>query len=250
MVATGALRAGAGMARVISDDANRLPVQSILPEAIFVDRHGEGVDEAVETSDALVVGPGIGTDDGALALARRVLGQTGVPTVLDADALTLLARHPDLLQAGPHALLTPHPGEMARLLSIPTEEVVRDPFAAVTRAAERFGCTVLLKGWPSLVAGGEGPVLANVTGHSGVATGGMGDTLAGIAGAMLALSLAPREAAALAIFFAGRAADLAGRGRALLPRDVADALPAAFAEDAAELAIDFPDVVLDLAPAT
>lgn len=251
MVAMGALRAGAGMARVVSAEANRVPLQAAVPEAIFVDREGEDVDDALDASRAVVVGPGIGRDGDALLLLRRVLRRFTGPVLLDADALTLLAGHPDLLppaDAG-RVLLTPHPGEMARLLETRTEQVVADPFGAAARAADRFGCAVLLKGAPSLVAGGGGPVLASVAGHSGVATGGMGDTLAGVAGAMLARGLRPREAAAVAIHLAGRAAELAGRGRSLLPRDVAEALPRALEEPAPRARRRSPDLLLEIAPA-
>lgn len=250
MVAAGALRAGAGMVRVVSSESNRLAVHSALPEAIFVERSGSEVEGALKASDAVVIGPGIGTDEEALALLRRILRDTTLPTLVDADALTLVARHPEIQGGGfgDRFLLTPHPGEMSRLLSIPAGQVVEDPFATVARAAERFGSAVLLKGSPSLIADRDGPVLANVSGHSGVATGGMGDTLAGVAGAMLASGLPPGKAAALAIFFAGRAAELAGLGRSLLPRDVAEALPAALAEEVVSPISELPDVLLDLAP--
>lgn len=248
MVATGALRAGAGMARVVSSADNRVPVHCALPEAVFVDREGGGVDDALEASDSAVAGPGLGQDDAALRLLRGVVDRSDLPLLLDADALTLLSRDPKLIAGGrgERFLLTPHPGEMGRLLGIETAEVAADPFAAAERAAERFGCAVLLKGAPSLVAGGAGPVLANLTGHAGVATGGMGDTLAGIGGALLARGLPPRDAAALAVCFAGRAAERAGRGRGLLPRDVAEALPGALQEEPAPSAPDLPDVLLDL----
>lgn len=248
MVAMGALRAGAGVVRVVSAEANRLAIQPAVPEAIFVDRAGDAVGDALEAADALVLGPGMGTDEAALSLLRdAVLGSQG-PLLLDADALTLLARHPDLLppDIATRCVLTPHPGEMGRLLDAPIAEVLSDPFGAAQRAAQRFGCCVLLKGSPSLVATPRDPVLASVAGHSGVATGGMGDTLAGVIGALLGAGAEPRAAAALGLHFAGRAAELAGRGPALLPRDVAEALPAALCEAAS--APDEPDVLLDLAP--
>lgn len=247
MVAAGALRAGAGMVRVVSSEANRVPLHAALPEALFVDRADGALTAALDASDACVVGPGFGTDEESLFLLRRVLHHSATPVLLDADALSLLASHRDLLprEAPGRFVLTPHPGEMARLLGVETEEVVRDPFAAAARAAERYECAVLLKGAPSLVAAGDAPVLANLTGHSGVATGGMGDTLAGVVGALLARGVAPREAAALGIHFAGRAAELAGRGRGLLPRDVAEALPLALQGGEAPDPI-LPGVLLDL----
>lgn len=229
MVGTAAARAGAGLVRIVSHEANRVVVQVGLPEALFTDREAEGWDEVLAGSDAVVVGPGMGTEEADRELLRRVLRAGSAPLLLDSDALTLLARHPELRgETGRPLLLTPHPGEMARLLGTETRAVTADPFGAAAEAAERFRCAVLLKGSPSLVATPGEPTLVNTTGHSGVATGGMGDTLAGVAGALLGMRCAPREAGALALFLAGRAAEAAGRGRSLLPRDVAEALPTAF----------------------
>ena len=106
---------------------------------------------------------------------------------------------------------------------------------------------VLLKGTPSLVATRGRETLVSVAGHSGLATGGNGDVLSGVIGAFLARWMEPWDAAAAALWFAGRAAELAGRGRGLLPRDVADALPAALLEaPASESALGVPGIVLDL----
>jgi NAD(P)H-hydrate epimerase len=133
---------------------------------------------------------------------------------------------------------------MGRLLDRPVSAITAEPFAAAAEAAERFHCTVLLKGSPSLIAQSALPTLINVAGHSGIATGGMGDVLSGVAGALLAVGAAPREAGALALFHAGRAAEIAGRGRGLLPRDVAEALPAALEEGVPRSGE--PGVLLDL----
>lgn len=230
LVAMGALRAGAGVVRVISPEGNRSSTQAAVPEAVFVARGSEGVETALGRADAVVIGPALGLDEEASALVARAIA-AGTPIVLDADALTLLARDEGLLpdSAGHRALLTPHPGEMARLLGVSASDVTADPFGAARDAVARFGCAVLLKGAPSHVAAPAAPAMVNVTGHSGIATGGMGDTLAGIAAAMMAAGASPADAGALALFYSGRAAELAGRGRSLLPRDLAEALPAAFA---------------------
>jgi NAD(P)H-hydrate epimerase len=246
----GALRAGAGMAVLVSPGTNREILQTALPEALYLDRDDLEPD-FLAGSKAVVAGPGMGTDDDALEILRRIGKQAGLPVVLDADAVTLLAKNPDLRDAfsGP-LVLTPHPGEMSRLLGIPVADVTADPFGAAARAAENFTCTVLLKGTPSLVATRGRETLVNVAGHSGLATGGNGDVLSGVAGAFLARGMEPWDAAAAALWFAGRAAELAGRGRGLLPRDVADALPAALLEPPArESALDLPGIVLDLPPA-
>jgi NAD(P)H-hydrate epimerase len=105
---------------------------------------------------------------------------------------------------------------------------------------------VLLKGAPSLVACADRPTLVSVGGHSGIATGGMGDTLSGVTGAMLALCRDPRIAAGLGLWYCGRAAEIAGRGRGLLPRDVADAVPDALLEEPEESELAIGGVTLDL----
>ncbi|HWK90273.1 MAG TPA: NAD(P)H-hydrate dehydratase [Longimicrobium sp.] len=246
----GALRAGAGMLYLCSAHENREILQTRVPEALFVDR-GALDTATVASADAIVAGPGMGTDNAALQDLRLLARSGDGPLLLDADAVTLLARNPSFRDdiARP-LLLTPHPGEMARLLARTTGDVTADPFAAAREAAERFRCTVLLKGTPSLVAAPGRPTLVNATGHSGIATGGNGDVLSGIAGAFLALGIDAQEAAAAALYFAGRAAEIAGRGRGLLPRDVIESLPVAMLEEpAGENALGVAEVVLDLAVA-
>jgi ADP-dependent NAD(P)H-hydrate dehydratase / NAD(P)H-hydrate epimerase len=226
----GALRAGAGMAVLVAPEANRVIIQSAIPEALFEDRAAVD-DEVFAKADAIVAGPGMGTDGDALALLRKIASAADCPLLFDADATTLLAEHPDLRDAiRQPLLLTPHPGEASRLLGRPAREITADPFSAATELAEKFRCAVLLKGAPSLVASADQPTLVSVGGHSGIATGGMGDTLSGVTGAFLALCGDPRTAAALGLWHCGRAAEIAGRGRGLIPRDVSDAVPEALLE--------------------
>ena len=252
LLAMGALRAGTGKVRLIAPEANRVAIQSVVPEALFVDRDGDGVGEVVATADAVAVGPGMGTDARASELLEIALGKAGGPILLDADALTLISKTPALLSvADPErCLITPHPGEMARLMNLETRDVVGEPFEVATRAAERFGCTVLLKGTPTIVAAPGRPALVNVAGHSGIATSGMGDTLAGIITALLGRGVGARHAAAVGVFLAGRAAELVGRDRPLLPRDVAEALPRAMQERGPFGTLRIPEVRLDLPAAT
>ncbi|HVH13138.1 MAG TPA: ADP/ATP-dependent (S)-NAD(P)H-hydrate dehydratase, partial [Longimicrobium sp.] len=228
--------------------ANRTILQTALPEALFVDRDAEGADFQAGAK-AVVAGPGMGTGGDALALLRVIVRGGDAPLLLDADAVTLLAAKPTLRdEAGDRPLLlTPHPGEMSRLLSRPVGEITADPFAAATEAAERFRCAVLLKGAPSLVAAPGAATRVNVAGHSGIATGGNGDVLSGIVGALLARGMEPADAAGAGLYLAGRAAEIAGRGRGLLPRDVADALPTALLEEAPrESPLGLPGILLDL----
>lgn len=230
-----ALRAGAGYVRLASDPRNREILQTLVPEAVFLDRGDDAaIRSAAGSSDALVAGPGLGLDDEGRAALLRILEATrGVPTLLDADALTWLAREPDAIRAslGERPLaLTPHPGEMARLTGGDAREIIVRPIETARALAERLGCTVLLKGQPSVVAAPGEPVLVSTVGSSDLATAGMGDQLSGTIGAMLAAGAEPRTAAALGLFYSARAADLAARGRSLGPRDVSEHLSSAFAD--------------------
>lgn len=154
---------------------------------------------------AWVVGPGIGTDEAGAGALMFALS-TDLPVIVDADALTILAAHPDLV-AGRSAptVLTPHAGEFARLAGHAPGD---DRVAATRRLAEQFGATVLLKGNVTVIAQADGPVYLNRAGQSWAATAGSGDVLSGVIGALLAAGLPPSEAAAMAAFVHARAAEL------------------------------------------
>jgi hydroxyethylthiazole kinase-like uncharacterized protein yjeF len=154
---------------------------------------------------AWVVGPGLGTDEGGAAALWFALG-TDVPVIVDADALTILAAHPDLVaKRDAPTVLTPHAGEFARLAGHPPGD---DRVAATRRLAEAFGATVLLKGNVTVIAEPGGPTYLNQAGQSWAATAGSGDVLSGVIGALLAAGRAPGEAAAMAAFVHARAANL------------------------------------------
>ncbi|MFO7892381.1 MAG: NAD(P)H-hydrate dehydratase [Longimicrobiales bacterium] len=225
-----ALRAGAGYARVVSDEANRAIIQGSVPAALFVDRADPGaIRDAVAQADAVLVGPAIGTGDTGRGLLVAILDALdGRGVVLDADALTILAEQGGLGAIDGPALLTPHPGEMARLVDRSIGEIQADPMDAARSLAEEHGVTVLLKGSPSVVATPGGPVLVSAVGSSDLATAAMGDQLGGLATAFLAAGATAIDAAGLALLYGGRAAALAGRGRSLTPVDVADRMHEAF----------------------
>jgi hydroxyethylthiazole kinase-like uncharacterized protein yjeF len=157
---------------------------------------------------AWVVGPGLGTDDtGAAALWFAL--ETDLPVIVDADALTILAAHPELLKnrakRGAPTVLTPHAGEFARLAGHPPGD---DRVGACRKLADAFGATVLLKGNVTVIADPGGPVYLNPAGQSWAATAGSGDVLSGMIGALLASGLPPAEAAAAAAFVHARTAAL------------------------------------------
>jgi len=169
----------------------------------------------------LLAGPGLGQDETALRRLRRALGHAhrcDWPAVLDADALNLLAG--EALPLPAHCVLTPHPGEAARLLGCSTAEIEADRPAAARALAQRFGAVVVLKGAGTLLAApGDTPLRLCPRGHPGMAVAGMGDVLAGVIAGLLAQGLTPAEAAATAVCWHAEAGAMAARaaGYGLLP---------------------------------
>ena len=196
-----AVAATSGMVRYAGTAAAE--VVSHWPEVIATPGHA-----SAGRVQAWVVGPGLGTDETAAAALCFAL-ESDVPVIVDADGLTILAAHPELV-AGRSAptVLTPHAGEYARLAgSAPGEDRV----GATRRLADQLGVTVLLKGNVTVIAEPHGTAYLNVAGQSWAATAGSGDVLSGIVGALLASGLPPGEAAAAAAFVHARAADMAAR---------------------------------------
>ena len=151
----------------------------------------EAIAEFAAKATLLCVGPGLTTKPGAMALAHRIIAEIDKPLVLDADGLNALAQQPDIIDKradNPRSplVLTPHPGEAARLLNISIEEVQADRVGAVRELANRYRAVVLLKGRYTLIADRDGDIVINTTGNPGMATGGAGDTLTGIVGGLLA----------------------------------------------------------------
>ena len=198
------------------------------------------------TVDALVVGSGLSRDAGAAELARRIVAESPCPLVLDADGLNAFAEHAGLLSTArapypPSApqgggrgsrVLTPHLGEMSRLTGIPPEELEARRLDACREWAMTWGCVLVLKGAPTVVADPDGRVTVNPTGHPGMATAGMGDVLAGVVAALLAQGLAPYDAARAAVFAHGQAGEHCARFMGPVgfgAGDVAEALPGVFA---------------------
>jgi NAD(P)H-hydrate epimerase len=195
----------------------------------------EGLRELIQGKSALAVGPGIGVNNDTIELISWLIAeaiQPECPMLLDADGLNALAQlGPEKLQSaqGP-VILTPHPGEMARLLKISTIDVNRDRVSAARRLADLTGAVVLLKGARSVVVAGD-VVTINNSGNPGMATAGMGDVLSGIVGALLGQGLRPGAALQLGVFVHGDAADrIAARGIRFgyLAGELAAELPATF----------------------
>lgn len=228
----GAVRGGAGMVRFASAESVVAGVRSAWPEVVTtVVRPGNGGDVlGAGRVQAWAIGPGIGTGDDAAALLGAVLG-TDVPVLVDADGLTVLAENRELLD-GRRAptVLTPHAGELVRLLGDGTDRVAVEAARMdhVRRAADDLGCVVLLKGSTTLVAESGQPIRANATGTPRLATAGTGDVLTGLIGALLAGGLPATDAAAAGAYLHGLAGRLAADGAPIGAHDVVTALPEAF----------------------
>jgi NAD(P)H-hydrate epimerase len=222
LAAEAALRAGAGLVRVATRAEHVSAIIARTPEAMPVGvESGQALRPLLETADVLVVGPGLGRGPWAQQLLQ-VIQAAECPCVLDADGLNLLSRGQVLpLQPRPGWIFTPHPGEAARLLGSSASAVQADRFAAVAALQQRLGGTVLLKGNGSLVSDGERCLLSDY-GNPGMASGGMGDVLSGLIGALLAQGLDGLEATALAASLHGAAADAAAAQgqRGLLASDL------------------------------
>jgi NAD(P)H-hydrate epimerase len=243
LAATSALRAGAGLVTVATAASQQPIVAGLLLEAMSApveegapgeigERAWDGLRALMAARDAIAIGPGLGLSDGAQVVARRVIEEMSLPVVADADALTALTGHLDLLRkaAGPRCL-TPHPGELARMLGTTVAEVQRDRIEVTRAFATTYRAHVVLKGAVSVIASPDGRVLLNPTGNPGMASGGTGDVLTGMVGALLARGLAAADALSAAVYLHGLAGDLAAERmgeESLIARDVIAALPEAF----------------------
>lgn len=205
LAAEAALRSGAGLVSVATRAEHAALLNIGRPELMC---HGiestEQLQVLLAKADAVVIGPGLGRDDWAQSLFAQAMA-TDLPCVIDADALSLLAISPS--NRG-NCLLTPHPGEAARLLDCSIENVGADRYAAVRQLQQRFDAVSVLKGAGTLVADADN-VYVNTSGNPGMASGGMGDVLAGVCGALIAQGLTLGDAAKRAVYVHGKAADLA-----------------------------------------
>jgi hydroxyethylthiazole kinase-like uncharacterized protein yjeF len=219
LAARGAMRSGAGYVTLAVPDGVVSIAQSHLlaapvvglPQARGHAFSSAASDKALELArefDAVVLGPGISQADGAAATARRIVAELPLPLVIDADALNALVDARDILEQRPWpTVLTPHPGELGRLLSRSPTDVNADRVSSSSTLAgpQRV---VVLKGAGTVISGEERQVV-NVSGSAALATAGTGDVLAGMIGALIATGLDPFSASALGVYLHGRAGEVA-----------------------------------------
>ena len=220
LAAIGALRSGAGLVTVATP-------RSCLPivAAMAAEYMTEGLEEtaagtvdyaALERvlefkADVIAVGPGLGQSPGTAAFVHGLLERAGVPLILDADALNAFKDDPERLAGrdGVDVVITPHPGEMARLLNVSVEAVQHDRLHRATEFAAGHRVHVVLKGHRTIIAGPDNRAFINLTGNSGMATGGTGDLLTGMIAAWFGQLLDAEAACKLAVYLHGTAGDLA-----------------------------------------
>ncbi len=220
-----ALRCGAGLVSVATRQAHVAPLLAARPELMVHATDADGVaSELFARASVLVTGPGLGQGGWGQRLFAQALA-AGQPMVLDADGLNLLAGRNSAF-AGRSVVLTPHPGEAARLLGSSSEGIQADRFAAARALARRYRCVVVLKGAGSLIANSDGEVRVCPWGNPGMASGGMGDVLSGVIGALLGQGLDAWRAACLGTGLHSRAGDRAAMQgqRGMLASDLLPAL--------------------------
>lgn len=203
----------------IAETAEQTPAQAALPDVL----------EFLQGKQVLAMGSGISLHPETQALVRELLLQSPCPMVLDADALTVLADHLELFQkAAQPVILTPHPGEMARLIHGTPQQVQRKRMEIAAEFSRKHGVTLVLKGHRTLVAAPDGRMAVNGSGNPAMASGGMGDTLTGMIAGFLGQGFEPFKAACLGVFVHGAAADrrMAGvASRGLLASQILDEVP-------------------------
>lgn len=207
LAARGAIRGGAGLVTVVTDPESAAVISARSVESMTYMR--DDVLAFLRTKSAVLVGPGLRDDEESYADVRKLVAAIELPLVIDASALNAFAGTP--AELNPHArprIITPHPGELARILSTDAASINADRIGAATSAARTSNCVVVLKGHHTLIADPTGEVAVNPTGNPGMATGGMGDVLGGLIAALLARGTDPFDAARSGAYLHGFAGDL------------------------------------------
>ncbi|MDP8229158.1 MAG: NAD(P)H-hydrate dehydratase [Candidatus Electryoneaceae bacterium] len=219
--AEAAMRCGAGLTMVGVPQSLNAVLEAKLTESMtlplpdnsqgYLTADGFDIIKAkMDWAHCIAIGPGIGRDDDTAELIGRILDIIDKPLVIDADGLNILADHPELLKKlSPDTVLTPHPGEFARLTGLTVKEILADKIEIVRHWAKEWGVTVMLKGSPSITVLEGGNACINPTGNAGMATGGSGDVLTGIIASLAAQGSAVDDAALMGAYIHGEAGDRA-----------------------------------------
>jgi NAD(P)H-hydrate epimerase len=248
LAAQGALRVGSGLVSLAVPEPllSTVEVGSLESMTLPLPTTGEGdlsklglekIVDALQSKQALAIGPGLGIEKETVEVVRELVATTALPIVLDADGLNAFAGEPETIaKRQGETVLTPHAGELSRLLGVPRAKVMDDRVATAREAAARSQATVVLKGYRTLVVAPDGETYVNSTGNGGMASGGMGDVLTGMIGGLMAKGYQTLAAAQIGVYLHGLAGDLAVRSigvESLTASDLCQALPGAF-KDLAE----------------
>ena len=233
LTSSAAVKAGAGLVSLLTPLSSREVLAVKLTEVMV---HGllermpgvlgsaaaNDVLERANKGDVLAIGPGLGISDSTQQTVRDILAKCEVPVVIDADAITALKEHTDILsKMTAPKVLTPHAGEMARLTGLAVEEINRDRISIAQKYAKEWQAVVVLKGAPTVVACPDGTVYVNSTGSKALATGGSGDVLMGIIAGLAAQGISLSEAAVCGVYLHGSAGSLACKNVGLAAGEIA-----------------------------
>jgi len=213
-----------------------IPLPEVSRKGVLALRGLGEIRKYVDQHDAIMIGPGLGPHHETRELMRRLIPNLSRPAIVDADGINAFEGAVDLLQQRTGAadlVLTPHPGEYARLTGVIVPEDVQERINCILQTASELAAVIVLKGSPTLVAEPQGACYLNPTGNAGMATGGSGDVLSGMIGSFLAQGLSPLDAALCGVYLHGRAGDLAADAftqRAMIAGDIITHLPEAFEE--------------------
>ena len=233
LAARAALRSGVGIAKAVLSESIYAPFTAAVPEAVCVPIKQNGtadlnIKALLNKADAVLAGSGSGNNGETEYLVKELLKTAEIPIVIDADGINVIANSIDIIKnTKAPVILTPHPGEMARLLGVTAKEVEADRVSIARGFAKEYGCILVLKGANTIIALPNGEITFNLTGNPGMACGGSGDVLSGITVSLLAQGFSPESAAKYAVYLHGEAGDKAAlrRGeRAMLPTDIIEEL--------------------------
>lgn len=209
-------------------EAMILPLKETISSTLSLEAFEE-IKNFIEKVDAIALGPGLGTDPETVKCIKKIITYSDKPLIIDADGLNAIAQDTSVLKKiKAPIILTPHPGEMARLLNSSKKGILKDKWKITQGLAEKYGITVILKGYNSIVAGKDKKIYINGSGNPGMASGGMGDVLTGIIASLVAQGFKPLQAAKLGVYLHGAAGDRAAKEKgewSLVASNLLDKLP-------------------------
>ena len=221
LTSAGALRVGAGLVtlgapkslnsilEVKLTEVMTLPLPETAEGSLALEAKTDIIDTIEQSKSILAIGPGLSQHPETVALVHSLIRESETPTVIDADGINALSKSREILSSlSPQTVLTPHPGEMARLIGGTIETLERDRIGIAQQFAQTHNVTLVLKGAPTVIAGGNREVWINSTGNAGMATGGMGDVLTGLIAGLMAQKVSPFDAAVLGVYLHGLAGDI------------------------------------------